>query len=327
MNRLSRGGGQPMRRRLRPQEEQRTMAAKLKALGATNRPVEREQSMKLVKFRLPSGEEAIGLTQGHSLVPLSLPFESLSDLLESDDPAAAAHGKIDHRTSPLPLSEVTLLAPIDRQEVWAAGVTYKRSRKARMDESADAANFYDKVYTAPRPELFLKATPHRVAGPGEPVRIRQDTKWSVPEPELTLVLNSQLKLVGFTIGNDMSARDIEGENPLYLPQAKVYNGCCALGPCITLAGHMPPREETKIRLNIRRDNAVAFEGTTDLGQMARTYEDLIGWVARDNSFPQGVFLLTGTGIVPPDDFSLAAGDLVEITIDGIGTLSNPVVQG
>jgi 2-dehydro-3-deoxy-D-arabinonate dehydratase len=283
--------------------------------------------MQLCKYLRAPGDAAVGLIEGPIVVPLSLPFQGLSDLLEADDPAAAAKAKVDRSAPPTPLSQVTVLPPIDRQEVWAAGVTYKRSRKARMDESVDAASFYDKVYAAPRPELFLKATPHRVVGSGQAVRIRHDTVWSVPEPELTLVLNSRLKLVGFTIGNDMSARDIEGENPLYLPQAKVYDGCCALGPYITLAGHMPPREETNIRLVIRRGDAVAFEGKTDLGQMARTYEDLIGWVARDNSFPHGVFLLTGTGIVPPDDFTLAAGDSVEITIDGIGTLSNPVAQG
>jgi 2-dehydro-3-deoxy-D-arabinonate dehydratase len=283
--------------------------------------------MQLVKMRLASGEEAVGILEGDAITPLALPFQGLADLLEADDPVAAAKAKVNRGAAPLPLSQVMLLAPIDRQEVWAAGVTYKRSRKARMDESVDAASFYDKVYEAPRPELFFKATPRRVSGPGQAVRIRQDTKWSVPEPELTLVLNSRLKLVGFTVGNDMSARDIEGENPLYLPQAKVYNGCCGLGPCITLADGMPPRETTKIRLVIRRGGQVAFEGATDLGQMARTYDDLIGWLARDNSFPHGVFLLTGTGIVPPDDFTLAAGDLVDITIDGIGTLSNPVVQG
>jgi 2-dehydro-3-deoxy-D-arabinonate dehydratase len=159
------------------------------------------------------------------------------------------------------------------------------------------------------------------------VRIRHDTTWSVPEPELALAINSRMKLVGFTVGNDMSARDIEGENPLYLPQAKVYDGCCALGPCITLVGAMPARDKTGIHLAIRRGGRAVFEGSTDLSKMARTFEDLIGWVARDNSFPDGLFLLTGTGIVPPDDFSLAAGDVAEITIDGIGTLANPVVQG
>ncbi|MGE0758538.1 MAG: fumarylacetoacetate hydrolase family protein, partial [Pirellulaceae bacterium] len=179
----------------------------------------------------------------------------------------------------------------------------------------------------PRPELFLKATPHRVAGPRQPLRIRVDATWNVPEPELTLVLNSRLKLVGFTVGNDMSSRDIEGDNPLYLPQAKVYNQCCGLGPWITLAQAMPPPEQIGIHLAIRRGGATVFAGDTSVAQMARTFEDLISWLGRDNSFPQGAFLLTGTGIVPDSDFTLHAGDTVDISIDGIGTLSNPVVQG
>lgn len=282
--------------------------------------------MQLVKFASSSTREGIGVLAGSQVSPLEIPLQRLADLLEANDPAAAAKSHL-AATSPLNLADIRLLAPIDQQEVWAAGVTYIRSRKARMDESAGASSFYDMVYTAPRPELFFKATPHRVSGPGEPVRIRRDTKWSVPEPELTLVLNSRLELVGFTVGNDMSARDIEGENPLYLPQAKVYDRCCALGPCITLAAAMPAREQTKIALSIRRAGDVAFEGTTDLGKMARTFDDLIGWVARDNRFPNGLFLMTGTGIVPPDEFSLAAGDEVQISIDGIGTLTNTVVQG
>jgi 2-dehydro-3-deoxy-D-arabinonate dehydratase len=230
------------------------------------------------------------------------------------------------RSHSFPLEEVTLLAPLDEQEVWAAGVTYRRSRTARMEESVGAARFYDLVYEAPRPELFFKATPHRVAGPGMPVRIRRDSNWNVPEPELALVLDSQLRLVGFTIGNDMSSRDIEGENPLYLPQAKVYDGCCALGPCITLLIGMPDPENIGISLLIRRRNSAAFAGKTSVAQLARTFDDLVGYLGRDNSFPRGVILLTGTGIVPEDDFTLEPGDVVEITIDGIGTLVNPVVR-
>jgi 2-dehydro-3-deoxy-D-arabinonate dehydratase len=196
-----------------------------------------------------------------------------------------------------------------------------------MEESAGAASFYDRVYTAARPELFFKATPHRVADPGQNVRIRQDARWNVPEPELALVLNSRLELVGFTVGNDMSSRDIEGENPLYLPQAKVYDGCCALGPWITLAGAMPPLGDITIELAIERAGRRVFGGSTSIAQMARSFDDLIAWLARDNSFPQGVILLTGTGIVPGDDFTLAPGDAVHISIAGIGTLSNKVVQG
>jgi 2-dehydro-3-deoxy-D-arabinonate dehydratase len=253
-------------------------------------------------------------------------FQTLTEILESDDPASTANLLAD-RSQALALDDVLLLAPIDQQEVWAAGVTYRRSRTARMEESVGAARFYDLVYEAPRPELFFKATPHRVVGPGGSVRIRRDAAWNVPEPEIALVLDSQLRLVGFTIGNDMSSRDIEGENPLYLPQAKVYDGCCALGPCITLLIGMPHPRDIGIGLAIRRGAEVAFAGKTSVGQMARTFDDLIGYLGRDNSFPHGVILLTGTGIVPGDDFTLKPGDAIDITIDGIGTLTNTVVQG
>ncbi len=284
--------------------------------------------MQLAKIRYGTWDDTVALVENGLVTPLSMSerYRTLSDLLEADDVREAVES-LGRRSERLPLASVTLLAPIDRQEVWAAGVTYKRSKVARMEESQGAARFYDLVYEAARPELFFKASPHRVAGAGQPVRIRADATWNVPEPEMTLVLNSRNQLVGFTIGNDMSSRDIEGENPLYLPQAKVYNACCGLGPWITLADAMPPREETGIQLAVRREGKVAFHGETSIEQMARTFEDLIGWLARDNSFPNGAFLLTGTGIVPQDDFTLQAGDVVEITIDGIGTLSNPVVQG
>lgn len=218
-----------------------------------------------------------------------------------------------------------VLAPIVSQEVWAAGVTYFRSRDARMEESqkAGGATFYDKVYTADRPELFFKATPNRVANPGEQVRIRADSKWNVPEPELTLVIAPSGKIVGYTIGNDMSSRDIEGENPLYLPQAKVYDKSCALGPCI-LVSTTPPAKETAIKLEITRNKAVAFGGNTTVAQLKRTPDELAGWLYRDNVFPKGAFLLTGTGIVPGSDFTLHHGDVIRITIDGIGTLENTV---
>ena len=227
----------------------------------------------------------------------------------------------------LSIRSVRLLAPLDEQEVWGAGVTYERSKVAREQESDQAATFYDRVYRADRPELFFKATPSRVVGPGQPIRVRRDSRWCVPEPELALVLSPALRLVGFTIGNDVSARDIEGENPLYLPQAKVYDSCCALGPAITLAAAMPARAAIGIRMEIERDGITIFEGETSIARMARRFEELIDWLGRDNRFPSGVVLLTGTGIVPPDDFSLKAGDVVRIAIDGIGTLVNPVVQG
>ena len=221
--------------------------------------------------------------------------------------------------------ETDALAPIGTQEVWAAGVTYYRSRTARMDESKDAGggNFYDRVYNATRPELFFKATPHRVAGPGQYVRIRSDSKWNVPEPELALVINSMGQIIGYTVGNDMSSRDIEGENPLYLPQAKVYSQSCGLGPCI-LVREEPLDSSTEIRMEILRDGETEFQGSTDLTNLKRSPTELVDYLFRDNSFPYGCFLLTGTGIVPPDDFTLRSGDEIRITIEPIGILINKV---
>ena len=221
--------------------------------------------------------------------------------------------------------EENLLAPIGSQEVWAAGVTYHRSRDARMEESESAGggDFYDRVYHAERPELFFKATPHRVVGPGGKVAIRSDAKWSVPEPELALLISPRGKIIGYTVGNDMSSRDIEGENPLYLPQAKVYDRSCALGPCVLLGSDPLPRS-TEIRLEILRGGKSAFSGRTTLNELRRDPQMLVDYLYRDNSFPRGCFLLTGTGIVPPDTFTLAYGDEIRITIDGIGTLMNAV---
>jgi 2-dehydro-3-deoxy-D-arabinonate dehydratase len=222
-----------------------------------------------------------------------------------------------------------VLAPIGTQEVWAAGVTYYRSRTARMEESKDAGggSFYDRVYDAERPELFFKATPPRVAGPGQKVRIRKDSKWNVPEPEFTLVANAQGQIIGYTIGNDMSSRDIEGENPLYLPQAKCYAQSCGLGPCVLLANGNPMPRETAITMDILRNNATAFHGETTLVELKRTPEELIEYLFRDNHFSTGVFLLTGAGIIPPDEFTLQPDDEVRINIEPIGTLVNYVVQG
>jgi 2-dehydro-3-deoxy-D-arabinonate dehydratase len=285
--------------------------------------------MKLAKYLLPAGQTGIGRVDGDQLLPLDLSggqYRSLSEILEADNPNEAAEF-LTATNDRIPLAAVRLLPPIDQQEVWAAGVTYKRSKTARMEESASAASCYDRVYASPRPELFFKASPHRVSGHGQPLRIRADSNWNVPEPELTLVLSSKLQLVGFTVGNDMSSRDIEGDNPLYLPQAKCYNQSCGLGPWITLTVGMPPRSEIGIRLIIHRGGKMAFDGRTSVDQMARTFENLIGWLGRDNSFPNGAFLLTGTGIVPDSSFTLQPNDIVEIKIDGIGTLLNPVVQG
>jgi 2-dehydro-3-deoxy-D-arabinonate dehydratase len=286
--------------------------------------------MRFAKVRRPSGEVGVvKIEHGQDLaVPLDLDREggirSLADLLAADDPEALARELTIPGATAVRLANLDLLPPVDRQEVWAAGVTYRRSKVAREEESAGAAQFYDKVYTADRPELFLKATPDRVVGPGLPVRVRRDSRWSVPEPELTLVVSPDLRIVGYTVGNDVSSRDIEGENPLYLPQAKIYHGSCAVGPVVTLARAMPRPEEVSIGLVIRREGRVAFDGSTPLTAMARTFDGLVDWLSRENHFPNGVLLMTGTGIVPPDDFSLAPGDAVEITITGIGTLSNPV---
>ena len=220
----------------------------------------------------------------------------------------------------------SLRAPIGAQEVWAAGVTYLRSRSARIEESEDAGggDFYARVYRAPRPEIFFKGTAHRTAGPGSPIRIRRDSRWNVPEPELCLAVNARGRIFGYTICNDVSSRDIEGENPLYLPQAKVYDGSCALGPCV-LVSDAPPPPSTAIRLDIRRRGRTAFAGKTSLSRMKRTLKELAGWLCRDHTFPAGVYLSTGTGIVPPNEFTLRRGDEVRIAIDGIGTLANPVI--
>ena len=215
-----------------------------------------------------------------------------------------------------------LLSPMGNQEIWAAGVTYFRSRTARMEESQDAggADFYDKVYNADRPELFFKATASRVSAPGTAVNIRKDSSWDVPEPELTLVLSPSGKIQGYTCGNDMSSRSIEGENPLYLPQAKVYAGCAAIGPCLLIT-NKPIEETATIRLEIFRDNVLAFVGETALTQLKRKPQELADWLFRANTFPIGCFLMTGTGIVP-DDFTLEVGDKVRIGIDEVGVLEN-----
>ena len=224
-------------------------------------------------------------------------------------------------------SSAKIEAPIGSQEVWAAGVTYYRSRSARMEEAktAGGGDFYDRVYAAERPELFFKSTPNRVVGPGDDVRIRKDATWSVPEPELTLLINHRGQIIGYTAGNDMSSRDIEGENPLYLPQAKVYVGSCALGPCV-LVGSEPLSTSTPIRLEIERKGVMEFSAATTLEKFKRDPAQLVEYLFRDNSFPSGTFLMTGTGIVPPDAFALASGDRVRVTIDPIGTLENDVVQ-
>jgi 2-dehydro-3-deoxy-D-arabinonate dehydratase len=228
------------------------------------------------------------------------------------------------RVTPVDASALrNLLPPIENQEVWAAGVTYFRSRTARIEESkaATGGHFYDLVYNAERPELFFKAAPWRVVGSGHNVRIRRDARWNVPEPELALLISPTGRIVGYTAGNDMSSRDIEGENPLYLPQAKMYDGACALGPAI-LVREAPLPASTTIHLDIRRGPQTVFTGSTTLSAMKRDFTTLIEYLYRETSFPQGCVLLTGTGVVPPDDFTLQQGDEIAITVDGVGTLQN-----
>lgn len=222
------------------------------------------------------------------------------------------------------LLNTSLLAPIGTQEVWAAGVTYLRSRDARMEEAKDAGggDFYQKVYEAERPELFFKALSYRVAAHKQDVYIRKDSSWNVPEPELTLFINSKGEIQGYTVGNDMSSRSIEGENPLYLPQAKVYDKSAALGPCLYITNNLS--KETMIRIAIARNSKNVFEGSVQITQIKRSFEELTEYLFRESSFPVGCFLMTGTGIVPPDHVTLQENDEINITIDGIGTLSNKV---
>jgi 2-dehydro-3-deoxy-D-arabinonate dehydratase len=222
--------------------------------------------------------------------------------------------------------EEQLLAPVGSQELWACGVTYLRSKQGRQEESkgAGGGDFYARVYEAERPEVFFKSTAHRIVAHGSEVRIRKDSTWDVPEPELTLVVTSSGKIIGYTIGNDMSSRSIEGENPLYLPQAKTYDGCASIGPCIYVTDQ-PLDKDTKIYLEINRNNEKVFEGDISISQMKRTPEELVSFVYRECSFPTGCLVMTGTGIVPGNDFTLKTGDEIKISIDIIGTMINIVI--
>ncbi|HLX72597.1 MAG TPA: fumarylacetoacetate hydrolase family protein [Verrucomicrobiae bacterium] len=283
--------------------------------------------MKLCRFKKQNDAARIGLTVDDSTL-LDLTAAGLAEmksLLEADNPLAEAQ-QIAKRNPPrVKLSEVSLLAPVERHEVWAAGVTYLRSKTARMEESEFSANAYDRVYAAERPEIFFKSLPEKVVATGEAVGIRRDAKWNVPEPELALVLNSRGRVVGYTIGNDMSSRDIEGENLLYLPQAKTYHRSCALGPWIVLGATEAEARLWGIKIEIRRDGKAVFGGETSVGQIKRRFEELAEFLFRCQVFPQGAVLLTGTGIVPPDQFTLREGDVVRIEISGIGALENGVV--
>jgi len=268
------------------------------------------------------------LTNSGCVVERDLNFYSISDswdqLAVREDLENYLHNAA-HHAPKLAREIVELRAPIGAQEVWAAGVTYLRSRAARMEESKSSGggDFYDRVYNAARPELFFKASPSSVVGHQAKVAVRKDAKWSVPEPELTLMVSPAGKIVGYTVGNDMSSRDIEGENPLYLPQAKVYYRSCALGPGVLISSGPLP-SSTRIQLEILRSGQMAFSDSTTLANMKRDPAELVEYLYRENVFPKGCFLLTGTGIVPPDSFTLNVGDEIRITIDGIGTLINTV---
>jgi len=284
--------------------------------------------MKLSRFKNKQGEVRVGLvTDDSALLDLTpAGVNQMFPLLESDDPVSQLNQIAKQNLPRVALAEVQLCAPVERQEGWAAGVTYLRSKTARMEESDFSATAYDRVYAAERPELFFKSLAEKVVAPGEPVGIRRDARWNVPEPELALVLNSKGKIVGHTIGNDMSSRDIEGENLLYLPQAKIYDRSCALGPWIHLGANEAAAREWKIRVAIRRNGKSVFAGETLVGQIKRRFEELAGFLFRSQAFPNGAVLLTGTGIVPPETFTLQARDVVEIEITGIGLLRNPVVE-
>jgi 2-dehydro-3-deoxy-D-arabinonate dehydratase len=282
--------------------------------------------VRICRFLARDAVVRIGLVDAAQVVDLTpAGITSLSQILEHADPVAFV-SQIDQKTLPrFGVAEVMLRAPIERQEVWAAGVTYLRSKAARMEESDFSATAYDRVYDAERPEIFFKAIAEKVVATGEGVGIRRDATWSVPEPELALVLNPRGQVAGCTIGNDMSSRDIEGENLLYLPQAKVYDRSCALGPYIRLGAAEEVARNWTVRSSIIRAGATVFSGETRLGNIKRSFDELAGYLYRSQTFPYGAILLTGTGIVPPDDFTLQEHDVVEIEIAAIGVLRNTVV--
>ena len=284
------------------------------------------QPVTLCRFATSSDAEVrVGVVDGESVRDLTpVGVHRLDQLLERED--LGEHlARAQHATLPeWPLQQVRLLTPVESQEVWAAGVTYLRSKQARMEESDFSARAYDHVYEAARPEIFFKSVPEKVVSPGEPVGIRRDARWNVPEPELTLVINSSGSLVGFTIGNDMSSRDIEGENLLYLPQAKIYTRSCAIGPWVVVGAHEDDVRTWTIGLEIHRGGERVFAGETASTRSSAAFGELIDYLFRSQVFPRGAMLLTGAGIVPPDSFTLADGDRVRISISGIGTLENPV---
>ncbi len=284
--------------------------------------------MKICRFRR-SADDIVRLgmaVDGIELFDLTpAGITRLEPLLESPNPLERLTQLASEGLPRFPISQVIWCAPVEQQEIWAAGVTYLRSKAARMEESEFSATAYDRVYAAERPELFFKSLGEKVAAHAERVGIRSDALWSVPEPELALVLNSRGMIAGYTIGNDMSSRDIEGENLLYLPQAKVYDRSCALGPWIYIGASETAARGWQIRLAIERNGQKVFTGGTSAGQIKRSFTELADFLFRCQQFPHGAVLLTGTGVVPPDSFTLQAGDTVEIEISGIGTLRNPTV--
>jgi len=283
--------------------------------------------MHIIRYTSSSGAVALGLLQNGQLIGHFPPDVELHHLLRgsADDLRAQIEkhiqpGRTTHAVS-------SLLAPIDGEtEVWAAGVTYKRSEEARKEESG-TPDLYARVYSAKRPELFFKANPRRVAGPDAPISIRTDSTWDVPEPELALVINASAEIIGYTISNDVSSRSIEGENPLYLPQAKTYANCCALGPAITPAWEIADPYNLTIGLSIERDDQVYWQGETSTRELKRRFEELVSYLFLENDFPDGVMLCTGTALVPERHFTLQPGDIVQITIDQLGILRNPVARG
>ncbi|MBE3102925.1 MAG: fumarylacetoacetate hydrolase family protein [Bacilli bacterium] len=289
--------------------------------------------MRIIRYQTEEGVAVLAaLTIEYKIYPLS--FNNFLELVEyaqntNQTPLSLVEKVIqDEQPSPMKFEELSLLVPIEAPEVWASGVTYEKSKVARnyeaTDGKLDALTFYDKVYDAERPEIFLKSTAARTVGPNSEVYLRSDSNWQIPEPELGLVINKEGTILAYTIGNDMSCRDIEGENPLYLPQAKIWKHSCAIGPTLLLAEAVNDPYQLEINCKIYRDNQLVVEGSANTNQLKRKYDELISFLLRDNEIFDGTILLTGTCIVPPNDFTLDDGDLIEIEISEIGVLKNPV---
>ncbi len=286
------------------------------------------KNLRLCRYQGQSDEARIGLvTDEDSIVDLTaLGIQRMDELLESNDIEERIFILLKEKLKKIELKEVKLLVPLEMQEVWAAGVTYSMSKKAREIESDFSALAYDRVYSADRPQLFFKSIPYKVAATGEPIGIRSDSNWNVPEPELVLVMNSSGKIVGYTIGNDMSSRDIEGENILYQPQAKIYNRSCAIGPWIRIGVNEEEARKWIISIRIKRNEKLIYQDEISVSRIKRSFNELVEYLFRSQIFYQGVVLLTGTGLVPEDSFSLQLKDKITINISGIGTLENKVVQ-